>query len=128
MRGFLLDAPSAVEVGGALHMPARVAIVMWPIAHDALGISEVAARVTEVKFGRDPIAYGAGLIAVAHRFHRGRKIRKRRTQLLQRFLNLHLALGVGALAEMVVPNFPLAIDEVFRGPILVRVRAPDRIV
>src|SRR5208282_3925108 len=119
----LLDAPSAGEIAHPLDVRAGIAIVMRPIAHDSLEISELTARVTEIQLRRNAIADRAGMVAVAQGFHRRWQTRAR-MQFAEQSLNSYFGFLVSSFAEMVVANASLRIDQVFGRPEPIRVGAP----
>ena len=65
------------------------------------GRRRLPARIAEIEFRRNAVAYRSGPIAIAHQLQRRRKF-KHRIKFAQELLNLRLALLIEPLAEVVV--------------------------
>ena len=84
--------------------------------------------IAEIRLGRLQVR-PVGLPLEANRRHGDQILPHAFTaKLAQQPLDDHLALGVAALAELVVPDPTFRVGDVHSGPVVVRERPPDRVV
>ena len=98
------------------------------VGRDVRHVADAPALVAEVQLRRHAIAHRAGLVLVAHRLHQRRAAGSAGTTRAAATWIASSVCAVRALAEVVVAQVAVAVDEVLRRPVAVRVRLPDRVV